>query len=107
LVDDKQAARIYERLGASGVDVHVYGTPDTDTTLSGVTIHEEDCPEIRESWFVVYDGGGDPDQRAALLAIERDSGGGFEGFWTYDSGIVGQIDAYLTETYLQTPAVSE
>jgi len=106
LVDDEQAARIYERLATTGVDVHVYGVPDTETTLSGVTVHDEDIPEIRESWFVVYDGG-DPHQRAALLALERDRSGEFEGFWTYDSGIVGQLDAYLTETYLKTPMIGE
>jgi len=100
LVDDEQASRIYERLAKSGVEVHVYGAPDTTTELSGVTVHEDDGEEMAESWFVVYDGGGNPNQRAALLAIERDSTDVFEGFWTYDADIVGPLDAYLTTTYL-------
>jgi len=99
LVENEQAARIYERLAGSGVDVHVYGAPDTETAIPGATVHEEDNDEMAESWFVVYDGGGDPDQRAALLALERGSSGEFEGFWTYDSDIGVRLDAYLTETY--------
>lgn len=100
LVDDEQAARIYERLADSGVDVHVYGTPDTETTLSGVHVHPEDGEEIGDSWFVTFDGGGDPRRQAALLAIEHETGGKFKGFWTYDSDIVERLDAYLTATYL-------
>ena len=106
LVDDDQAARIYRKLSESGVEVHVYGTPDTETTLPGVTVHENESDEIRGSWFVTFDGAGDTDRQAALLAIENDDGT-FEGFWTYDSNIVGRIDAYLTETYLAGSAVGE
>jgi KaiC/GvpD/RAD55 family RecA-like ATPase len=109
LVDDAQAARIYERLAASGVDVHVYGVPDTEVTLPGVTVHEGDSDEIRESWFVVYDGGGDPDRTAALLAHELEPTNEYDGFWTYEGDIVADIDTYLTETYLgdETPVDPE
>jgi len=100
LVDDRQAARIYERLAATAVDVHVYGTPDTETTLPGVTVHEEDAAEIADSWFVVYDGGGDPNRQAALLAHELDTDNAYDGFWTYESDIVARIDDYVTATYL-------
>lgn len=101
LVDNEQAARIYERLSDSGVDVHVYGTPDAETTLPGVSVHPEDCEEIHDSWFVTYDGAGDPRRQATLLAIEHETGGKFKGFWTYDSDIVEQVDSYLTATYLE------
>ena len=102
LVEDEQAARIYERLGASGVDVHVYGVPDTDAALSGVTVHGIDNQEMRESWFVVYDGGGDPDRTATLLAHELDGENRYDGFWTYESDVTADIDAYLAATYLDT-----
>jgi KaiC/GvpD/RAD55 family RecA-like ATPase len=107
LTGDEQASRIYKQLSASGLDVHVYGTPDTTVDLPGVTLHEADTDELHESWFVVYDGGGDPDRQAALLTIERDDGEGYDGFWTYDSDIVGQIDTYLTATYLDGSRVGE
>jgi KaiC/GvpD/RAD55 family RecA-like ATPase len=100
LVDDPQAARIYERLGKSGVDVHVYGTPDTETTVPGVTVHEHDTEEMDESWFVVYDGDGDPERQAALLARELDTDNAYDGFWTYESDVVTRIGDYLTATYL-------
>jgi len=105
LVDDAQAARIYERLAANGIDVHVYGTPDTETTVSGVTVHTADTQEMADSWFVVYDGGGDPDRQAALLAHELDADNEYDGFWTYESDIVVRIDDYLTDTYLDAPTV--
>ena len=105
LVDDPRAARIYERLVASGVDVHVYGLPDTETTVPGVTVHEEDTEEMADSWFVVYDGGGDPDRGAALLAHELDTDNTYDGFWTYERDIVDRIDDYLTATYLDAPTV--
>jgi len=100
LVDDEQAARIYERLAASGVNVHVYGTPDTETTVPGVSVHQEDTPEMADSWFVVYDGGGDPDRAAALLAHELGTDNEYDGFWTYEHDIAARIDDYLTATYL-------
>ncbi|MBX0285716.1 hypothetical protein EGH22_05225 [Halomicroarcula sp. F28] len=105
LVDDAQAARIYERLASSGVEVHVYGTPDTEATVPGVTVHEEDTEEMAESWFVVYDGDGDPERQSALLAHELDTDNVYDGFWTYKSDIVTRIDDYLTATYLDGATV--
>jgi KaiC/GvpD/RAD55 family RecA-like ATPase/DICT domain-containing protein len=107
LVEDEQASRIYRRLAESGVDVHVYGVPDTTADLPGVTIHELDTPEIRESWFVVYDGGGDPDRQAALLTVQIEDSEQYKGFWTYDSDIVRQVGAYVSATYPDRSAVSE
>lgn len=99
LADDERTARIYRRLSAAGTDVHVYGIPDADIEYDDVTTHGSDRPELAESWFVVYDGNGNPDQQAALLAFERDGSGEFDGFWTYDSEIATQLDQYLTQTY--------
>ncbi len=107
LVGDEQAARIYQRLAESGVDVHIYGVPDTDVALPGVTIHELDTPEIRESWFVVYDGGGDPERQAALLTVELEGSNRYKGFWTYDSDIVQQIGSYVEATYPTEPTGTE
>ncbi|GGN86988.1 DUF7504 family protein [Haloarcula pellucida] len=107
LTGDPESARIYERLADSGLDVHVYGVDDTDASLPGVTVHSGEASELSESWFVVFDGDGDPSQRAALLAVERDGGGQYEGVWTYDSDFVRRTDAYLTETYGDSSAGRE
>lgn len=107
LVGSEQAARIYERLSESGVEVHVYGVPDTDIEFRGVSVHDIDTPEIRESWFVVYDGGGDPERQAALLTVEINDSNQYKGFWTYDSDIVQQIGRYVEATYPAEPTGTE
>jgi DICT domain-containing protein len=96
----------YESIAAeSDLDVHAYGRPDrtTDRSISeleSATVHVEGAEEIAAHWFVVFDGGGDGQQACALLAEEVASGpNSFRGFWTYDPELVGDIDAYLRETY--------
>lgn len=107
LVGSEQAARIYGRLADSGVEVHIYGVPDTDIEFRGVSVHDIDTPEIRESWFVVYDGGGDPERQAALLTVEINDSNQYKGFWTYDSDIVQQIGRYVEATYPAEPTGTE
>jgi KaiC/GvpD/RAD55 family RecA-like ATPase len=102
LVEDDRSARIYRKLSAAGTDVHVYGVPDADLDFEGVTTHGDDRSEIADSWFVVYDGNGNPDQQAALLAFQIEGTDEYNGFWTYDSDIAGRLDAYLTETYVDS-----
>ena len=99
LADDDRSARIYRRLSEAGTSVTVYGIPDAELDLEGVRARGYDTDEIAESWFVVYDGDGDPAEQAALLAIERDDSSEYDGFWTYESDIVRQLDAYLRQTY--------
>lgn len=92
----------YEKLGAKpGLDVTVFGHPDVD-----LSDHEETfavCPEradeIRDTWFVAYDGGGDPGSKCALLAEEREPRR-FYGVWTYDPETVDAVFAHVEETYL-------
>lgn len=89
----------YRRLGASDLDVHVYGQPDVEMGPSvPCTIHADDSPEMGASWFVVYDGDGDDAEKAALLATEVGDDV-FSGFWTYDPAIVDEIYDYLVRTY--------
>lgn len=89
----------YETLAKRNLDVHTYAAPDeTDPDIDGVTIHLEDAEELRNSWFVVYDGGDDQRNKSALLAEEREPNSYF-GFWTYDPGIVDEILDYLNSAY--------
>jgi len=90
---------IYERLGETDVDVHVYAVPDTDPpTDRTFTLHLQRTEEIEQTWFVAFDGGPDPVDKCALLAEERESRT-FYGFWTYDEATVDYIIEYLESTY--------
>jgi hypothetical protein len=88
---------LYDRIGNRGVDVHVYGSPDwRPPSPDWVTVHGDDCAEIRESWFVVFDAPDGSD--CALVAEERETND-FEGFWTYDDGIVTDVLGHLQSAY--------
>ncbi|MBX0324571.1 histidine kinase [Halomicroarcula sp. F13] len=90
---------LYERLGESAVDVHAYAVPDVEPPeRSAFTLHLERSDEIADSWFVVFDGGGDPSQKCALLAEEREPRQ-FYGFWTYDGDTVDWIIEHLETSY--------
>jgi len=96
---DARASRIYDRLVDSGVDVHVYGISDVPTPGdAGVTVHDSVDEEIRDGWFVVHDGAGDDEGKAALVAEERDPGV-YHGFWTRTPGRVDALGTYLREAY--------
>lgn len=93
----------YENLAAQEIDVHMYAAPDdTEFDIEDATLYLEDTEELRSSWFVVYDGGGEPQNKSALLAEEREPNSYF-GFWTYDPGIVDRILEYLSATYNRVP----
>ena len=91
----------YERLGDRGdLDVHVYVAPgDSIDPLDDVSLHVEDCDEIRRSWFVAFDGGGLRENMCALVAEERENLEGFYGFWTYDPSTVDYVLNHLNATY--------
>jgi hypothetical protein len=90
---------VYTDLARRGVSVHAYGVPDaTPPDFGSGHIHAVSTDEIAETWFVVFDGGGDDMQKTALLAHEHDENA-FYGTWTYDPGIVDRVLAHLNRTY--------
>jgi hypothetical protein len=55
---------IYADLARRGVSVHAYGVPDaTPPDLSSGHVHTVSTDEVAETWFVVFDGGGNNTQR--------------------------------------------
>ncbi|MFB6109115.1 MAG: DICT sensory domain-containing protein [Haloplanus sp.] len=88
------------------LDVHVYVHAEDDAAVGdvdlpdGLNLHRTDATEIRDTWFVVYDGGGVDAAACALVAEER-SPGSFYGFWTYDPETVGDARAHLRATYVR------
>mgnify|MGYP002762783715 FL=1 len=96
---------VYEDLATKSIDVHAYCAPsDEAPAIEGITLHQEDNEEIRTSWFVAFDGGGNPNDACALLAEERGDPDErqFYGFWTYEPSIVGTVIDHLNETYAVT-----
>lgn len=96
---------VYEDLATKDLDIHTYcGPSDEMPDIEGVAIHQEDTREIRESWFVVFDGGGNPTDACALLAEERGDPDErlFYGFWTYDPTVVRTVLDHLHERYAVT-----
>jgi hypothetical protein len=92
-------AETYRNLATEGLDVHAFAAPDgADVDVADVTLHVEDVPEIRDSWFVVFDGGGVRGQECALLAEARGENA-YYGFWTYDPSVVERIYDHLAATY--------
>jgi len=99
LNDERGTQRVYDRLGnGTDVDTHVYGVPDARPALSGLKTHGVDDPEIRQSWFVVYQSNQQPHEAAALVAV-KDEPHTWSGFWTYDSAQVAAIEEYLGQRH--------
>lgn len=93
--DDDHVTRLYEGIAGAGVDVRLYGAAGPDISMENVTVIEDDCEEIAESWFVVFDG---PDRTGALVSEERDPSS-YHGFWTHRRELVEEVADYLEATY--------
>ncbi|WP_227738972.1 DICT sensory domain-containing protein [Halorientalis pallida] len=90
---------VYTDLARRGVAVHAYGVPDaTPPDFGSGHVHAVSTAEIAETWFVVFNGGGDDTQKTALVARESDDIG-FYGILTYDPGFVDHLLAHLNQTY--------
>jgi DICT domain-containing protein len=91
--------QIYTDLARRGIEVHTYGQPDAaPPDLDSGTVHAVDADEIGATWFVVFDGGGNDEQKSAMIARERDDGD-FYGAWTYDADIVDEVLHHLETAY--------
>lgn len=94
---------IYEQLAdQESLAVHVYAFPDGEIPdRENVTLHIERGEEIRNTWFVVYDGNGVDTNKCALLAEEREPRV-FYGFWTYDPTTVDWIVDHIVTNHTIT-----
>lgn len=87
----------YADLAARNLDVRCYATPDGDGALiDGASIDLVDDPDVRDHWFVLFDGVTDDRQCAALLGAER-APGSYDGFWTHDPEVVERVLARVRE----------
>ena len=90
---------VYRQLASTDLEVFAYAAAASDApTLDGIAVHVEDVAELRQTWFVIYDGGPNPSDRSALLAVAED--GGFSGVLTYDGDVVQSALDHLRERYV-------
>lgn len=97
LQDERGTNEVYRSLGGTTVDVHVYGRGDwAGVHELPVTVHAGDSFEYRRSWFVVFtpDDPAALDDHVGLVAVERERNV-WDGYWTFDAGIVRELEAYL------------
>ncbi|MFC7176689.1 histidine kinase [Halosegnis marinus] len=93
-IDDERGTRaVYERLGASAVDTHVYGVPDYDDMPDGLSVHGGTDPAYRRTWFVVFTPD-DEQEPAALVAVEAGANE-WNGYWTFDADLVADIEGVV------------
>lgn len=98
--DERGTREVYETLGKTDVDVHVYGRPDwVPSPRFPVTMHGGYKRDFRNSWFVLYN---PPEEKrdeydaAVLVAIETEPRV-WDGFWTYDADTVETVAAYIRQ----------
>ncbi|PSQ39868.1 hypothetical protein BRD10_02980 [Halobacteriales archaeon SW_12_71_31] len=98
-VDDELGTQeLYERIAGTDVDVHMYGRPGEVPNEEWYTVHAGETPELAESWFVVFDGGGREGTMGALVSEETDPEE-YSGFWTYKPDLVRTVEDYLSTAY--------
>ncbi len=97
LEDERGTRTVYERVADSDVDVHVYGRPDWRPSPDfPVVMHGGHNFDFLSSWFVIHTPpSGSDSSPAALLAIELQQGT-WDGYWTYDEGVIDELTAYIT-----------
>lgn len=65
-----RTVEMYTALSEEGVDVSVYGAPDVPLEDVPFTVVEDEDGELEHHWFLLYDGDGNPDRKAALVSEE-------------------------------------
>jgi hypothetical protein len=99
LANDLPTLTYYNLLARAGVDIHVYGIPDeTLENANGITVVGVESDEIASTWMVTFNGDGNDDEKAALVAREQVSND-WRGFWTFDPAVVDEVIEYTTAAY--------
>lgn len=95
--DERGTDKAYQRLADADIAVHIYGVPDWESPPEAMHVHTGRA-ELEKAWFVVHDGNGNDERKAALVCLETGDDE-YEGFWTFRPGIVDEVLSYLRETY--------
>jgi hypothetical protein len=90
LAGSERARSVYERLAGTNLDVTVYGYPDADLGDVPYEVVADEDGVFREFWFLLYDGGGNDDRKAALVSREQEPSL-YDSFWTVDPETVDRL----------------
>ena len=71
IANSERTMEMYRTLAREGVQVRVYGYPDTTLDAEPFTVVEDTDRELEHHWFLLYDGADNPRRTAALVAEER------------------------------------
>ena len=100
-LDDEYGTKtMYEWLGNSEVNTHVYGVRDDPDAVDEleVTVHDGTTDEYRHSWVVLFKPDTADCQHVALVAIET-APNVWRSMWTYDPDRVERIHEYMLENF--------
>ncbi|MGM0371859.1 MAG: DICT sensory domain-containing protein [Halobacteriota archaeon] len=96
--DEQGTKTVYEQLGESDVDTHVYGVPDWIPSHEyDVVTHGGNGENFRKAWFVLFEPTGNPDAALGLLAYEVRPRR-WEGFYALGEGELAEAAAHVTRT---------
>lgn len=98
LTQSPRTRSVYERLADAGVDVTVYGYPDSELEAPGFDVVPDTDEQFRDYWFLLYDGGSNPARKATLVSKEQDPSL-YDAFWTEDEETVDDLFALAQDTY--------
>lgn len=90
LSESERTHSVYERLAGTNLDVTVYGYPDVNLGDVPYEVVSDDDGVFREFWFLLYDGGGNDDRKAALVSREQEPSL-YDSFWTVDPETVDRL----------------
>lgn len=99
IADERGTAGVYDRLGSSGVETHVYGQPGWEPPAEfGAEVHAGTHEGYRRSWCVVYTPPDGAEGHVALVAVETGPNE-WRGMWTYRPELVERTDRVLAERF--------
>ncbi|SDX76442.1 hypothetical protein SAMN04487946_102188 [Halobellus clavatus] len=100
IVDERGTERAYERLTNTDLDIHVYGIGDPGRVRPrSLTVHNDDVPEIRNGWFVVFTPPPGADAQGAALVAVTDDDDEWDGIWKLGTEAADRVRRHLTERY--------
>lgn len=105
LDDELGTQQVYEWLGESGVETHVYGIRDDSSVVDELetVVHANGDPELRRLWFVVFQPPMSPQSDSSVepiaLIAEETGANVWRGMWTHDPERVQQIQTYVRRNF--------